>query len=323
MERQYIVLAYYLFVALEEPHVEVQKHKNFFSNRDCTGRIYISQEGINGQMSGAISDAEAYMAWLKEDSRLSKTSFRIHLSGEHIFPHMSVKFRPQLVAFDQKVDVEAGGEHVAPEKWKEMLTSGEYLVLDVRNQYEWEIGHFEGARLPPLNSFREFPEYAEKLKGELDPDKTKVMMYCTGGIRCEIYSALLKKRGFDQVFQLEGGVINYGLKEGSAHWKGKLFVFDDRLAIAIDGKESEPIASCIHCKCKDDTYYNCANMDCNELFICCPSCLTLYQGSCSHECKSAPRVRSLDSTTGNKPFKRKHLIACSSPDPRSDSASHE
>ena len=328
MEKQYIALAYYLFVLLEDPFAEVKKHKKFFESRDCTGRIYISEEGINGQMSGALSDTEAYMAWLKEDPRFSKIQFKTHPSAEHVFPRMSVKYREQLVAIDQKIDVSEGGEHVSPEKWKEMLESGKYLLLDVRNRYEWEIGHFEGAVLPPLETFREFPEYAEKFKSEVDPANIKVMMYCTGGIRCELYSAILKKKGFDHVYQLDGGVINYGLQEGSTHWKGKLFVFDDRMAVSIDGKESEPIASCIHCKSKSDMHYNCANMDCNELFICCLSCLEMYKGCCSFACKEAPRVRPFDAKAGNKPFRRKHLIestavSCSLPNSEGDSESPE
>lgn len=310
MDKDYVALAYYLFVSIEDPQLEVKKHKDFFESRECTGRIYISGEGINGQMSGELSDAESYMAWLKSDPRFANVIFKIHPSHEQVFPRMTVKFREQLVALDQKVNVEEGGEHVSPEKWREMLESGDYLILDVRNQYEWEIGHFEGAILPPLETFREFPEYAEKFKSEVDPAKTKVMMYCTGGIRCELYSAILKKKGFEEVYQLDGGVINYGLKEGTKHWKGKLFVFDDRMAIPIDGKECEPISECCHCKIGSDTYYNCANMDCNELFLSCPSCLEVYQGCCSFECKGAERLRSIDAKAGNKPFRRKNQLSC-------------
>jgi UPF0176 protein len=307
MNKEYFVLAYYQFVSLDDPHAEVKKHKDFLEKKECTGRIYLSEEGISGQMSGSLADTEAYMLWLKEDSRFSSIAFKIHSASEHIFPRMTIKYRPQLVALDQKIDVAERGEHVSAAQWKEMLASGEYLVLDVRNRYEWEIGHFEGAVLPPLNTFREFPAYAEELKGQVDPSTTKVMMYCTGGIRCELYSALLKKKGFEKVYQLEGGVINYGLKEGSKHWNGKLFVFDDRLAISIDGKESEPISRCVHCYGSCDTYYNCANMDCNELFICCLSCLEGYQGCCSYPCTEAPRVRPFDPNRGNKPFRRAHL----------------
>jgi UPF0176 protein len=322
MDKHYVALAYYLFVTLDDPHLEVERHKIFFKGRDYAGRIYLSEEGINGQMSAEIKEAEAYMAWMKADPRFSKIQFKLHPAKQHIFPRMTVKYRPQLVALDQKIDTKEGGELVAPTQWKKMLESGEYLVLDVRNQYEWEIGHFEGATLPPLNTFREFPAYAEALKNQVDPEKTKVMMYCTGGIRCELYSVLLKQKGFKEVYQLEGGVINYGLTEGKAHWKGKLFVFDDRLAVSIDGEECEAIAHCVHCQLACDTYHNCANMDCNALFISCSSCLSMYLGCCSYACKGAPRVRPLNLNDGNRPFRRKHLLYASK-DPKSSSVSDQ
>lgn len=317
MEKQYFALAYYIFTPIENPHAEVKKQKLFFKNRDVLGRIYFSEEGINGQMSGRIGDCEEYMGWMKTDPRFADISFKIHEVEENIFPRMTVKYRSQLVALDEKVDLQLGGEHVSPERWKEMLESGEYLVLDVRNRYEWEIGHFENAVLPPIEKFREFPAYADRLAEEVDPAKTKVMMYCTGGIRCELYSALLKKRGFDQIYQLSGGVIDYGLKEGNQHWKGKLFVFDDRMAIPIDGKATPPIARCKHCAEPSDTHYNCANMDCNELFISCPTCLDSHQGCCQEGCREAPRVRQYLRERGNRPFRRKGLLEDLGSDPTS------
>ncbi len=307
---KYFALAYYKFTQIEDPHLEVKRHKKYLNELDVSARIYLSEEGINGQMSGRMDDAERYMQWMRSDPRFADMLFKIHEIPENVFPRVTVKYRKQLVALDEKIDTSEGGPHVSPEEWREMLESGEYLLLDVRNDYEWKIGHFEGAVCPPLKKFREFPEYAQKLSEEVDPAKTKVMMYCTGGIRCELYSALLKKKGFEEVYQLDGGVINYGLKEGKKHWKGKLFVFDDRLAVDIDGVESEPIASCCHCGLPCDTYYNCANMDCNNLFISCESCADVYKGCCGHECTEAPRLRIYQREGGNKPFRKKHLVSC-------------
>jgi len=299
----YYALAYYLFVPVENPEAEVQAHKKFFKNRDVTGRIYISHEGYNGQMSGSMADAEAYMQWFR--AKYPQVAFKIHHIKENIFPRMTVKKRNQLVALNETCDVRQGGEHVSPEEWKHMLESGEpYFLLDVRNRYEWEVGHFEGAVLPPLEQFRDFPAYADALQKALPPD-TRVMMYCTGGIRCELYSALLKNRGFSSVYQLDGGVIGYGLQVGQEHWKGKLFVFDDRLAISIDGQEVEPISTCRHCQAPSDIYYNCANMDCNELFLACPACTEVYVGCCSSACTQAPRLRPFN--VNHKPFRKKHL----------------
>lgn len=304
---QYSVLAYYLFEPIANPDEEVRLHKAFFQGRDVTGRIYLSHEGINGQMSGAHADAQAYMEWLHQ--RYPAVQFKIHEAAENSFPRMTVKHRPQLVALDASYDLTQGGERLSPHQWRQKLESGElHLLLDVRNAYEWAVGHFEGATLPALDTFRDFPRYAEELKQTLPAD-TQVMMYCTGGIRCEVYSAVLKEKGFQNVYQLEGGVINYGLQEGQAHWKGKLFVFDDRLAISIDGNTSEAISLCAHCHLSCDTYYNCANMDCNCLFIACPTCSEHYVGCCGHACTQAPRLRPFVRAGGNKPFRRKHLYS--------------
>lgn len=297
----YKVLAYYFIGKVEDPQAEVNRHKEFFNARDFKGRIYISEQGINGQASGRADHADEYMAWMAD--RFKGMPFKVHMSTEHAFPKMTVKYRKQLVAVDCEVDFSDVGEHVAPEVWKKMLEErgNETIVLDVRNDYEWKIGHFEGSELPKLETFREFPAYAKKLKEERDPKNTKVMMYCTGGIRCEFFSALMKKEGFEKVYQLDGGVINYGLKEGSDQWKGKLFVFDDRLAVPL-AEGSEPISCCTHCGKANDVYYNCSNMDCNELFLCCPDCLRAHRGCCSSECECAERIRPYQENA--KPFRK-------------------
>lgn len=307
MENSIYVLAYYSFTSIEDPHAEVAKHKEFFATRDVRSRIYISHEGINGQMSASPESAEDYMAWLKSDSRFADVEFKIHHYHEHVFPRCSVKYRSQIVALDAKVDAKEGGEHVPPSQWRQMLQEKDEdtLLLDVRNDYEWALGHFEGAELPTLETFREFPDYARELKQTRDPKKTKVMMYCTGGIRCELYSALMKKEGFEKVYQLQGGIIKYGLEEGSDGWLGKLFVFDDRLSVPISEKEEAPaIGKCYHCGEPSETYYNCANMDCNELFLSCPSCADLHKGCCCAGCLDSPRLRPYEKGERPKPFRR-------------------
>lgn len=305
----YKALAYYYFIPIENPHEEIAKQHRFFEGRDAAGRIYISEEGINGQLSGISQDISDYIEWMQSDSRFKTLRLNIHACAENIFPRMTIKYRKQLVALDRKVDLTNRGAYLAPEQWKKILDdpNEQFLMIDVRNRYEWEIGHFEQASLPPLDEFREFPDYAEDLAETLEKN-TKILMYCTGGIRCEIFSSLLKEKGFEQVFQLEGGVINYGLKEGKEHWKGKLFVFDDRLAIPIDGQDNEAISYCIHCQKPSDIYYNCANMDCNALFLSCHSCIVDNQGCCTELCRQAPRLRPYDDRQGNKPFRRKHLL---------------
>jgi len=304
---KYKILAFYLFIPIEDPVREMERQLEFLKARDVTSRIYLSEEGMNGQMCARADHAEEYIGWMREDERFNKIDFKVQPYHEHVFPRLTIKVRKQLVALDTKVDISLTGTHVSPQKWKEMmdLRDDDTFLLDVRNDYEWEIGHFEGAELPTLETFRGFREYAEKLAQEKDNEKTKVMMYCTGGIRCEIYSALLKEKGFKQVYQLEGGVVKYGEEVGGDHWLGKLFVFDDRLAVPLE-EGGEPISVCCHCKDASDVYYNCANMDCNELFLSCPPCAEKMKGCCCISCQSAPRLRPFSGVP--KPFRRAHLL---------------
>lgn len=315
-EKPYLVLAYYYFTAISNPHEEVLKHKNFFKNREVTSRIYISEEGVNGQMSAARLDAVAYMEWMHSRPEFAAIKFKIHEHHENVFPRTTVKYRKKLVAIDDEVDLSNTGEHVSSEIWKEMLESEKKpILLDIRNDYEWKVGHFAGAELPPCGTFRDFSRYAEDLKETVDPKKTKVMMYCTGGIRCELYSSILKKKGFDQVYQLDGGIIKYGLDQGNAHWLGKLFVFDDRLTVPLSEENKTVIGTCHHCKKPNDTYYNCANMDCNELFLCCPECLEKTIGCCKESCNDASRLRPYQAANTHKPFRKAHHYRKNSNEP--------
>jgi len=202
----HLILAYYHFKAIDNPAKEMKEHKDFLKEKDATCRIYISHEGINGQFSATFDDAIAYMNWMHSKELFKDVEFKIHTHHENVFPRQTIKVKKQLVAIDLSYDMSKTGEHVSPAKWKQMLENEKDKVLiDVRNDYEWKVGRFEGAELPPCETFREFADYADELKNKSDPKNTKVMMYCTGGIRCELYSSILKEKGFDKVYQLKGG----------------------------------------------------------------------------------------------------------------------
>jgi len=306
MEKKYCIIAFYCYAFIENPKREMKRQKRFLEDLDAKARIYVANNGINAQISLSKEDAPIYMEWLKSDPQFASVHFKIDPYHEHAFPRITVKYREQLVALDQMPDLKNGGEHISPEKWEKMLQERDEntLLVDVRNEYESKIGHFEGAECPPLKTFRQFPEYAEQLAKTKDPKKTKVMMYCTGGIRCETYSALLKEKGFEQVYQLEGGVIHYGHQMGNKRWKGKLFVFDDRLSAPISEDEHELISTCSFCEKKSDAYYNCANMDCNELYLSCPDCAEKLMGCCSQECLKSERRRPFVKQERPKPFRK-------------------
>jgi UPF0176 protein len=298
---QYLALSYYKFVPIDEPAREVKRHKKFLEGRDATSRVYISSEGINGQLSASVEDAEAYMEWLRGDPRFSDLNFKPEPVPENIFPRLTIKVREKLVAIDQPIDLESRGNYLSPEQWRKTLEGDEdVLVLDGRNDYEWELGHFEGAERPPCRTFRDFPAYVEQLK-ERCPKEKKILMSCTGGIRCELLSSMMREEGFENVYQLEGGVIKYGQEQGGAHWRGKLFVFDDRLGAQVN-PDAEVISRCHICDVPSDRYFNCANMDCNALFISCERCLDELKGCCQASCLEGERVRSYDHA--GKPFRR-------------------
>jgi len=302
----YQVLAFYLLNPIEEPQKEVKRFQDFFASHDVMGRIYINEEGINAQMSIHEKDAEAFYEWYLGDERFKETDIKVHRFDTHAFPKKTVKYRKQLVALDQEVDFSKTGKHACAKEWKAMLNENDpnTVILDVRNDYEWEVGHFEGAEKPNFKNFREFPESVKELTKDHAPGKTRVLMYCTGGIRCELYSCLLKEEGYDEVYQLDGGVIKYGLEEGNDHWKGKLFVFDDRLVVPISEDQTDTVGTCHHCETPIDACYNCANMKCNALFLCCQSCYESNLGCCSSPCMEAPTRREAKSTDRPRPFRK-------------------
>ena len=302
----YLVLAFYQFVKIDDSQFEVLSMQKFCNQIDAKGRIYINESGINAQMSISQQDASSFFTWISQHPIFHQIDIKVHTYHEHVFPRMTIKYRKQLVALDCAVDLSQRGDYLSPQEWEQKLSrrEEEILLLDVRNDYEWEVGHFEGAERPHMQHFREFPSSIESMKRRYDPSSVHVMMSCTGGIRCELYSSLMKQAGFRFVSQLKGGVIQYGLEIGNKHWKGHLFVFDDRLVIPLgDSSQVETIGTCCFCKGQTSLYYNCANMDCNQLFLCCLQCIKDMKGCCSLACQSQV-CRPFNESHRPKPFSR-------------------
>ena len=300
---EYFVVAYYIIQPIEDPEREIEEHHSFLESVDAKGRIYINAEGINAQMSISKEDLHSYLEHVR--TRFESVEFKIDPVERHVFAKLTVKYRDQLVAIDEKVDFTQSTNYLSPQEWSDMLENRDEdtILIDVRNDYETDVGHFEGAICPKLNTFREFPEYVEALKNEYDLEKTKVMMCCTGGIRCEYFGPMMREKGFTNIYQLHGGIINYGHEMGNKHWKGKLFVFDDRMVVPISDDLADPITYCAFCEAMADHYYNCANVDCNDLFIACPECHLKMHGCCSSVCEVG-RVRPLFPEDTMRPFRK-------------------
>ncbi len=305
----YAVLAFYHLQPIEQPLAEIARWKDYLSLIEARGRIYINEEGINAQMSVSVENLGKFESWLRAQDEYREIEVKVHHWHEHAFEKLIIKHRKQLVAFDTPIDFSKRGYSMSPEEWKQAIDEQDpnTVILDVRNQYEYDVGHFEGALAPECDNFRGYHTFADKFVQGHDPKNTRVLMYCTGGIRCELFSSYLIEKGFQNVNQLHGGVIQYGLDVGSEHWKGKLFVFDDRMAIPISQDNQTCISHCKHCSKASDDVYNCANTDCNNMFFACPDCVQTLHGCCCHSCTQSSRLRPLEHQNPHKPFRKWHL----------------
>lgn len=299
----FIVILYYNFSKVDDAEEFRKQQRSLCETLNLKGRIYVSEEGINGTLSGEESAILDYQKNLCSIPGFENTEFKTDSCDRIPFAKLIVKIRKEIVALHvgEKLDPSQGGRHLQPHEWRSVLESGhDYILIDVRNNYEHKIGHFEGAIKPDVENFFDFPSWVESQS--FDKNK-KVLMYCTGGIRCEKFSVLMKKKGFKDVNQLHGGILNYAKQEGGAHFRGKCFVFDDRLVVPVSD-DLEPISSCEITGEKADMYLNCANVECNKLFICSENGARKYQGCCSGDCMEAPRVRPFDPEQAFAPFRK-------------------
>ena len=260
-----------------------------FSKIGVLGRIYVANEGINAQLSLPKKQLNSFETKLDEIEPMK--GIRLNFAIKHnlkSFLKLKIKVRNQIVVdgiSDKKFDPTNVGKHVDAIEFNNILSEKETLCVDMRNHYESEIGKFIGAVTPNVDSFKESIKFIDK-KFENENKKKKILLYCTGGIRCEKASAYLKFKGFKNIYQLDGGIINYAHQVKNNNYKnkftGKNFVFDNRLSENIT---NDVISNCHQCGTKSDGHVNCSNVACNLLFIQCKSCNELFRGCCSIECQ--------------------------------------
>ncbi|WP_394974348.1 rhodanese-related sulfurtransferase [uncultured Croceitalea sp.] len=256
---------------------------------DVLGRIYVANEGINAQLSVPAENFENFKAHLDSISFLQNVRINIAIEQDNkSFLKLKVKVRHKIVADglnDDTFDVTDKGIHVDAERFNELIEDPDTVLVDMRNHYESEIGHFKNAITPDVDTFRDSLDIIEEDLADHKEDK-KLVMYCTGGIRCEKASAYYKHKGFRNVFQLEGGIIEYTRQVNEKNLEnkflGKNFVFDYRRGERIS---DDVIASCHQCGNPCDEHVNCANEACHLLFIQCKECATLMNNCCSDACK--------------------------------------
>lgn len=291
---QYQVLLYYYYTTIEDPDQYRDEQHLFCLNHNLLGRIIIAKEGLNGTISGKTADCQAYMDWVKSDPRFSAIDFKAEPSDTHTFQKLHVRVKEEIVNSDLPVNpLVRTGKHLEPSEFKEMLNDPDVVLVDMRSNYEHSIGRFKGAITFDMENLRELPEHVDEIAHLRDK---KIITYCTGGIKCEKASAYLLERGFENVYQLHGGIIKYGIEEGGQDFEGKCYVFDNRVAVDVNKVNPTVISTCYVCGEECDRMVNCANPECNEHVPICEKCGWELDGACSTECKEHPRKRPYDGT---------------------------
>ncbi len=290
-------ISFYRYYILENPTEIRDQIYNEWAALNCFGRIYIAREGINAQMSVPVHHFDAFLHTLTKFPIFDQIpiKYAIEDNGKSFYK-LAVKVRQKLVADglnDLSFDVTNVGNHLSAEEFHSLVDLGEHIVVDMRNHYESEVGHFKGAICPEVDTFREeINRITDMLAGQKD---RKVLLYCTGGIRCEKASAYLKHRGFKDVNQLHGGILEYArrikLLDLESNFVGKNFVFDERMGESVNG---EVISYCHQCGKSCDVHLNCANELCHLLFIQCPECADIYEKCCSSECCDVKNATEID-----------------------------
>ena len=294
MTQDYRVLLYYQYVPIEDGETFAQKHLADCKELGLKGRILVADEGINGTVSGTIEQANAYMELMKNDPRFSSTIFKIDEAEQNAFKKMHVRYRPELVNLSLEDDInplELTGAYLDPKEFREAMLDENTVVIDARNDYEFDLGHFRGAIRPEIRSFRELPQWIRDNKEQFM--EKRVLTYCTGGIRCEKFSGWLVREGFKDVGQLHGGIATYG-KDPEVQgdlWDGQMYVFDSRIAVPINQKEHVIVGRDWFDGSPCERYINCGNPECNRQMLASEENEAKYLGACSHECRVHPNNR--------------------------------
>lgn len=268
MSSTFHVLLFYKYVPIEDFESFAAEHLEFCRELGLKGRVLIAHEGINGTLAGPVDATDRYRRWAAEHPLFADMDFKIDEAEFVPFKRLSVKPRKEIVTLDAGNDFDLKketGEYLSPQEWKRTIEEEDVVLFDVRNDYESAVGRFKNAITPQIETFRELPKVLKDYEHLKDK---KILMYCTGGIRCEKASALFRREGFKDVYQLEGGIVTYGKELGPKHWEGECFVFDERMTVPVGGDEAPPpIATCAHTGAEGAVLINCLDDVCHRLFL--------------------------------------------------------
>jgi UPF0176 protein len=272
----YQVLLYYCYSPIADPDAFRDEHHRLCLALDLRGRIIIAAEGLNGTVSGTRESCAAYMAAVQADPRFAALEFKIDEVEGHTFQKLHVRVKAEIVhsSLRHVRPHEKTGQHLSPAEFKALKDRDDVVVVDIEN-------------------FRDFPDRVERLKEFKDK---KILTYCTGGVKCEKASAFLLEQGFENVYQLHGGIIKYGIEAGGEDFDGQCYVFDNRVAVDVNRVNPTVISRCQHCQQPSNRLINCANPHCNAHLPLCEACGETLQGACSEACAAHPDKRVYDGT---------------------------
>jgi len=274
------VILYYKFVPVGDPSITMRWQRELCTRLHLKGRVIISPHGINGTLGGDIENLREYKREMNRSILFKGIMYKWSDGTGKEFPKLSVKVRDELVAFgatDELVvserGVENGGVHLKPEQVHALIQErgDEVIFFDGRNAYEAQVGRFKDAIIPAIETTPDFLKELEDPKYDVIKHRP-IITYCTGGIRCEILSVLMKNRGFKEVYQIDGGIVKYGEAFGdSGYWEGTLYIFDGRMSRKFSS-QAKDIGNCVHCGNQTSRFINCADVSCNKLKLVCDSC---------------------------------------------------
>jgi UPF0176 protein len=277
LQTQYDIILFYKYVHIDSPTQLFQHQKEIQDQLGLKGRTIIASEGINATVEGTQENIDRYLTDLFSDSRFANTHIKRSTGDGNSFPKTSVKVRSEIVSLglDSSCDIDPNiltGVHLKPEELHNWIADGkEFYIIDMRNAYEHLVGHFKGSILPPMDNFRDLPKFLKNI--EHLKNKT-VLTVCTGGVRCEKASGYLLQQGFTDVYQLDGGIVSYMEKYPNEDFLGKLYVFDNRIAVGFytDDPQHVVVGKCRICGEACERYTNCVVNDCNRKTIACKEC---------------------------------------------------
>lgn len=279
------IMLFYKYTEIENPQAEMERQRAVLSVLGIKGRFIVANEGINGTGEGTAENIQKYIDWMNSQKMYKNIHWKLSQGTGNAFPRLSVKARKEIVSLHLDDDLNPNqitGVHLKPEELHNWFNEGkEFYIVDMRNDYELKSGKFENTVFPGLRNFRDLNQNIKEIENL--KDKT-VLTVCTGGVRCEKASGFLKREGFNNVYQLDGGIVSYMAKYPGQNYKGSLYVFDGRETMHFDGDNHEIIGTCDFCQNKTENYSNCANKSCNLKLLVCNNCTENGPNFCD-ECK--------------------------------------